>query len=566
MRAYQNETNHAVREQQPYVAESKYSAGNGDHSLLNDKNSQRTAAFSMSSGEHAENVMMDAEYRNRYHQETKVENRYSVNSAAIRNSMENHFTDMNDKSKAVPFSSLPNASKIGVQSSNLILLICGDANASAGLKHFLEGERFHVHECSVKELSSLGMPERFATVLIDLTTCGMPLDTLIPYLETYLPTVSAIFMDEPHNDSDRRSYCIQHSFSYHIKPCNREELLHDIWLGIKHSRILRENVLLRSEFGVPTQQYEMFESQTSLRSQYKQITAYAKLDGTVLITGERGTGKGITAQKIHAESNRRHKPLIVVQCDSLPMTSLDALIFGYTRGAFPEFSGERIGLLELAQGGTIYFDVISEMPLPIQQKLFRFLSDRQFRRNGSETSKILDTRILASSRIDPALACVQKTFLEELYYKLNSMVIHLPSLRDLVSEIPTFAKTLLYNYAKQNKSGLLMLSSGALTKLQSYSWPGNFREFHTVLYTACTNAKDSVITEHDITFDASQLDVGNTGKVNMAGITMAELERRLIIETITACGGNRAESARRLGISEKTIYNKFKQYKLKGVV
>jgi len=410
------------------------------------------------------------------------------------------------------------------------------------------------------------MPERFVTALIDLNTCNMTLETLIPYLETYIPAVPAIFMDEPHNDSERRMYCVQRSFSYHLKPCNREELLHDILLGVKYSRTLRENVLLRNEFGIPTQQYEMFEPQTSLRPQNKQITAYAKLDGTVLITGERGVGKGMAAQKIHTESSRKHKPLIVVQCDSLPAASLDALIFGYTRGAFPEFPGERIGLLELAQGGTIYFDLISEMPIPVQQKLCRFLNDRQFRRNGSETSKTLDTRILAGSRIDPALACVQKTFLEELYYKLNSMVIHLPSLRDLTAEIPTFVKTLLYNYAKQNKTGLQMLSSGALSKLQHYSWPGNFREFQTVIYTACANAKDTVIAEHDITFDASQLDIVNGGKFSMAGITMAELERRLIIETITACNGNRAESARRLGISEKTIYNKFKQYKLKGVV
>lgn len=451
--------------------------------------------------------------------------------------------------------------------TDTILLICGDMPARSGLRQFLETERFQVCDCTLAEFSSLSNYEGYSMVLIDLGTCELAIDSLAAYLRQYLPHVPVIMLDEPNNDGERRKLCTKHAFSYLIKPCNRNELLHDINLAVKYSQALKENMHLRRAFGIPTQGFELYGSATTNETQRKQIIAYAKLDGTVLITGEKGSGKGLIAQQIHLSSPRSNAPLIVVQCDALPPLSLDAMLFGYTRGAFPEFQGERVGLLELAQGGTIYFDRISEMPLSVQAKLHRFLKDRQFQRNGAKETRTLDTRILAGTRIDLALACVQGAFLEELYYRLNSMVVHLPALREMSSDIPAFAKGLITSYAKQNRTSLPILSSGALSKLQRYSWPGNLREFRNVIYRACANSKDTVITEHDITFDASQFDLrSGEGKLGLAGMTMAEVERRLIIETVTACGGNRAESARQLGVSEKTIYNKFKQYKLKGVV
>jgi len=452
------------------------------------------------------------------------------------------------------------------QKFNTVLLLCDENSVKMVISQFLEQERFRVVEAAFDDLSTLDGNETFAAVLIDLGLNSIAVETLFSLLNRYLPDIPVVLMDEVDRFTEHKEFCKKRAFSYLTKPCNRTELLRDLRFAVKNAKVVHENRQLRLSLGFPTQLFELYGMSNRHEMFRKKINTYSRLDGPILIVGEKGTGKGVTVQHLHLGSSRAKNPLIVVPCDSLSSKSLESLLFGHVCGALPEFPGERLGVLEIADHGTVYLDRINEMPLSIQTKICQFLKDHTVQWIGSKESCLVNTRIIAGSSVNLSLACLHGRFHEELYYRLNSMLIDLPPLREQVEDIPAFAKGLVTRYAKQNQTSLQILSHPAIAKLQKYSWPGNMREFKNVIYRACALAKDTVINETDIVFDTLGSPQNSDEKLGLAGMTMAEIERRAIIETIHACGGNRAESARQLGVSEKTIYNKFRQFKLKGVV
>lgn len=448
-------------------------------------------------------------------------------------------------------------------SRGMILLVGDDLQFLQSSRRFLESERFATRQCSFESAGSVDVREAFSVILIHLNQYQLFIDEYMDTLHRRFPEVPMIVLDRSGDNDGPRNIPAKYVFSYRFTPCQKTDILHDIELAIKYSNALRENHHLRQSFGVPAHGTGLGVASCLGELHRRQIQMYAKHDTCVLITGEKGTGKGLIAQQIHGAGVRSQGPMIIVACDKLLPRTFDAMLFGYTREAFPEFRGSRVGLLELARGGTIYFDHISEMPLSLQTKLCRILREGKFQRNGSAEFHPLDSRIIAGSRIDLDEACQKRKFSVELLHHFRSATIHLPTLREMRTDIPSLAASLLAGFSKQNRIPLQELSDGAAAKLQRYAWPGNFRELRNVLYWACVNTKGSVIPERSIVFEHSRI---GDEELGLAGMTLAEVERRLLIETLTACGGNRAESARRLGLSEKTIYNKFKQYKLKDVV
>ena len=203
----------------------------------------------------------------------------------------------------------------------------------------------------------------------------------------------------------------------------------------------------------------------------------------------------------------------------------------------------------------------------MQKRIFQFIQDKTTRRVGSTETRRIDARVVASTSCDLAIACVQGRFRDELYFRLNALTLNVPPLRDRVEDIPALSREIMSRVARANDRNLSILSTSALNKLRQYSWPYNVRELESVLQKAMETAPDVVVSENDISFDTMIKDSRSPdGAMGLAGLTMAEIERRAIIETINACGGNRAQSARKLGVSEKTIYNKIKQFKLRGIV
>ena len=333
--------------------------------------------------------------------------------------------------------------------------------------------------------------------------------------------------------------------------------------------LARENRALRQAISYPTAACELTGSSPSMRSLRKQMEAFAQLDSTVLITGARGSGKTSVAQWIHNNGPRASRPLAVVHCGALPAELVEVELFGHIRGAFAGAMSDRLGRAELAHGGTLLLDEVGQLSIELQERLLGLLRDRTVRRIGSDTATRVDVRIIATTSRDLAKMCRSGEFLEDLFFRLNVLSLHLTTLKERVADVPALAYELLRRSSRRRGCPPPALTNDAVTVLQQYAWPGNVRELDDVLQRAAAAGGGSFVRGADLPLNqrrpgASTGDESET--MGLAGLTMAEIERRAVVETIRSTGGNKAKAARQLEVSEKTIYNKIKQYNLAGEI
>ena len=451
-------------------------------------------------------------------------------------------------------------------SSPRILVLCDDFVGRSALRDFLKKENYEVSEKMFAEAFAGNSGEQYSAILVDIGTCRIPIETLLEFLRDYFPDIPVIIADAPNQSAEKVQQLKEHAFSYVVRPCHRKDLLVQIEYAVKFSDLLYENRQLKLSVGIPTYCPELYGPSAACESHRRQVSAFAKLGGNVLIQGAVGSGKMLTALQIHVSGKRAGQPFQVIHCDAMSPVLLDSFLFGHTKDQFCDPNGDRLGLMQLVHGGTLYFNRISKMPYSIQEKLSRYLKNGYFVRNGDRYPTYVDVQVIAGTNENLSVGCLNGHFLEELYYQLSAQTIQLPNLKDLTGDIPVFVKTLLSIYSRFCNSPVTMVSEEAMAKLQRHRWAGNFLELNNVIYLACLRAKNSVITEKDIIFEEHIEGRDSRESLGLAGMTIAEVERRLIIETLAANGGNRASSARQLGVSEKTIYNKSKLYKLKGML
>jgi len=282
---------------------------------------------------------------------------------------------------------------------------------------------------------------------------------------------------------------------------------------------------------------------------------------TVLITGETGTGKELIAKAIHQASPRKEALFVAINCAAIPSEILESELFGHEKGAFTGAVKDRIGKFELADGGTLFLDEITEMPIHLQAKLLRALQEGVIEKLGGNRQISLDIRVVAATNQNPLQAVKAGKLREDLYYRLNVFQLNSPPLRERGDDI-----ALLTNYFLATHS--TSISDEALQKLQAYAWPGNVRELENVLERATIlSGKQLILTQHlpsDITGTA--LPVGQALAVtNVFSIpkTTEQIERKLIVDAIANCNGNKSKAAKLLEISERSLWNKLDQYQLK---
>jgi DNA-binding NtrC family response regulator len=298
------------------------------------------------------------------------------------------------------------------------------------------------------------------------------------------------------------------------------------------------------------------------------IQRIAKLDSTVLITGESGVGKGVVARMIHAQSRRANGPFVTTSCPAIPSDLLESEMFGHERGAFTGAHQRRIGRVEAAAAGTLFLDEIGDLPLTLQPKLLNVLQDRQFQRVGGSYMVRADVRIIAATNTDLMEKVGAKLFREDLYYRLNVIPIHLPPLRERIADIPMLCRQILDRISDAQGGRRVELSDAALLELERYAWPGNVRQLENVLERAAAFHQGNTILPRDLPVEIRGRsnsgegcggDAVNKG-VNIGGMPLKRLEQIAILQTLEICGGNKAAAARSLGITEKTIYNKMSRY------
>lgn len=302
----------------------------------------------------------------------------------------------------------------------------------------------------------------------------------------------------------------------------------------------------------------------------------APSDASILITGASGTGKEIIAKYVHAKSKRKDRRFVAVNCAAIPENLLESELFGHERGAFTGAVARRIGKFEEADGGTLLLDEISEMDVRLQAKLLRALQEREIDRIGSNKPVKVDVRILATSNRDMQAAVKEGSFREDLFFRLNVMNLELPALAERPADIPELAGFFARKYAEANAVDDKPIANDAMAMLTGYGWPGNVRELENTMHRAILLASGDKIDASAILLQGSSgaaagnptQNAGSGGGENdpaLVGRTVADVERQLIIDTLSHCLGNRTHAANILGISIRTLRNKLKTYSEQGV-
>lgn len=409
-----------------------------------------------------------------------------------------------------------------------------------------------------------------AVAVVDLKLPGLNGFQILHYLKQHHPTVQVIVLTGSGDISDAVEAMRAGAFQFITKPFDPGEFLVYVEKAICSSRIADENRELKQSHSqnVPVRDIETKgDVHGRLMQQVDQIAA---LDSTVFIGGETGTGKSTIARMIHQRSRRSNGPFVTVNCSSLPRDLIQSELFGHAKGSFTGAVADRIGHAEVADGGTLFLDEIGDLPIDLQPKLLTFLQDRTVRRLGASESSKVDVRLITATHHDLAELCRQGAFRQDLYFRLLVLNLELPGLRFRTGEFSSIADNILHAICERQSIATKTISDRALEILQQHSWPGNIRELENVLERAVAFADSDSIGPEEILFSSVGLDsrAESNSKTTepmgyqLAGKTLKEIERDAIVATLESLDGNKARTARTLGISEKSIYNKMKRLKI----
>jgi DNA-binding NtrC family response regulator len=346
------------------------------------------------------------------------------------------------------------------------------------------------------------------------------------------------------------------AFNFLEKPANMDHLLHVVDLAREHQRVRRRTRAFEAASELPPDRPIIAESgaMKQVRAMADQV---ARTDATVLIQGETGTGKELIAHAIHARSRRAAQSLIAVNCAAIPEGLVESELFGYEKGAFTGGGERKPGRFELADGGTLFLDEVSELAPAIQAKLLRVLQEREIERLGGTRPIAVDARIVAATNRDLLKLMGERAFREDLYYRLNVVTIDLPPLRERREDIGPLAEHFLRVYARQLEKEVTRISAEARALMAAYRWPGNVRELEHAIYRAVIRVQGDEVEMADLGIRPETLRVN--GEVTEP-TTLADLERKWILETVDRCRGNLTEAAGALGIDRSTLYRKLRQY------
>lgn len=351
------------------------------------------------------------------------------------------------------------------------------------------------------------------------------------------------------------------AFDYIQKPFDADHLCILVDRAIQTATLRSENEALRRSLS-DGEIREMVGASSEMRCLRNTIERVAASSNTVLIQGESGTGKELLARSIHQASPRKDRPMLCLNCAALSGNLLESELFGHERGAFTGADRMRKGRFELADGGTLLLDEVSEIPMTLQAKLLRVLQEREFERVGSSATRRVDVRVIATTNRNLRDWVARNRFREDLYFRLSVLPVMVPPLRERREDIPTLVDYFLTRAASRTGRPRLRLGEGVQELLCEYNWPGNIRELENLCERASVLVIDGVVTRDILTPWLNGIERSEVGGASLRkGHLIEDMERQLIERTLRECQGHRAKTAATLGIGVRTLGLKLKQWR-----
>ena len=440
-----------------------------------------------------------------------------------------------------------------------ILFVDDDKTFSKVMKKELTRMGYSVvcADCGEKAIDAL-RKRNFEIVILDIKMPGIGGLNTLKSVKEIDPDVEVIMLTGRATIETAVGSMKMGAYDYITKPCRLSELDMLLKKAYEKRHISKENVSLKRLATSKDRGKAMISQSDKMKPVFKLIKKVAVTDSTVLIQGESGTGKELVARDIHQRSQRNKYPFVAVNCAALHDTLLESELFGHVKGAFTGAHETRQGLFEVADKGTLFLDELGALPTNIQAKLLRVLESGEIRRLGDSKVIYIDTRIITATNQDLTSMVKKGSFREDLFFRINIVRISLPPLRDRHDDIPLLAQ----HFLKTHKNNMMekKFCPDALKCMKRYSWPGNIRELENFVENTVIVVDDEKIGVCDLPEEIRGYVA--TDYVLDANVSLSELEKQHIINTLSKMNGNKTRVADTLGISIKTLYNKLKAYNI----
>jgi DNA-binding NtrC family response regulator len=440
------------------------------------------------------------------------------------------------------------------------------------LRLLLKGEGFETRTvASPADAAEALTRQTFDVALIDLnytrdTTSGQEGLDLLARMRELDPTLPVVVMTAWGSVGLAVGAMQRGASDFVQKPWDNARLLTILRTQAELARALRkgerleaENKMLREDGGGDERPLLIAQS-AAMQPVLELVRHVGPSDANVLITGENGTGKEVVARTLHASSGRASKPMVAVNAGALAEGTFESELFGHVRGAFTDAKSDRVGRFELADGGTLFLDEIANVPVNLQPKLLRVIETGEFERVGSSQTRRVDVRVLSATNANLKEEAAAGRFRQDLFFRLNTVEIHLPPLRERPEDLPPLAAHFLRRHAHRYRKELTSFEPAALEALAAYAWPGNVRELDHVVQRAVLLARGAEVKAADL--GLLQAARAEGGERRLEEMSLEEVERLLIQKALRRFGGNVSQAAEALGLSRSALYRRMQKYEI----
>ena len=442
----------------------------------------------------------------------------------------------------------------------MILVVDDELVIRESLTGWLQRDGYHVENVpSGEKAIDLLKTKSFDLLLLDIQMDGISGMDVLKHVKEFYPDIDAIMITAYGSIPSAVQAMKYHAFDYLLKPFDPEELGVLIQKLVNHRAKIKENLFLKEDYEQRTRFESMIGQSRPMQEIFNLIEDIKDTETTVLITGETGTGKGLAAKAIHSNSRVSNGPFVSVNCGAIPIHIMESELFGHQKGAFTDAKETRKGRLELAGSGTLFLDEIGEISMRMQIDLLQILEDKIFYRVGGTQPITADFRVIAATNANLEQAIKNRTFREDLYYRLNVITFTMPTLRERKEDIPLLAKHFLMKTTQEINRGVERISRDAMDELMLYEWPGNVRELSNAIERAVVVCKTRTITPFDL-----PIVKGLENELKNKYFSLNDVEKHHISKILNENSWNISKSAAILGIDRSTLYNKIKLYDLKN--